>query len=413
MAKIRTRKRGKTYSYIFEAGRDENGKRKVVEKGGFATQDEAYDAGVDAYADWKHGNIGITTERVTVDAFFSQWLEAYVAKSVTDSTYATYVDIYKNRIKPYFNNTILQDLQPANVAAWLNKLYDKGYSYKSISAARGMLMHGCNYAVYPSNLISTNPVTLVKVPRKAPKNIVKRTIISKEEYDALISQHPMNDRYRIPIVLAYHTGMRISEIIGLEWEKVNLEDGTITVDRQLKRVQGIGYVFGDLKTKSSNRTIYLDRQLIQELTEWKEVQEANKAKAGDAYVMPYVLPPQSKVQEQSLIFDSVENATMLNLVCTSPDGHFLKHDSLSWLLKKNNLNAHSFRHTHATQLIEAGASVKDVSARLGHASVAITEDIYAKVTERMSRGTVELFEQKVLNENADKQSHADKMQTKA
>ena len=51
MAKVRTRKRGKTYSYIFEAGRDENGKRKVVEKGGFTTQDEAYDTCVDTYAD--------------------------------------------------------------------------------------------------------------------------------------------------------------------------------------------------------------------------------------------------------------------------------------------------------------------------------------------------------------------------
>ena len=54
MAKVRTRKRGKTYSYIFEAGRDENGKRNVVEKGGFATQDEAYDAGVAANAAWRN-----------------------------------------------------------------------------------------------------------------------------------------------------------------------------------------------------------------------------------------------------------------------------------------------------------------------------------------------------------------------
>jgi ATP-dependent helicase/nuclease subunit A len=89
----------------------------------------------------------------------------------------------------------------------------------------------------------------------------------------------------------------------------------------------------------------------------------------------------------------------------------MKHDSLAWLLKKNGLNAHSFRHTHATQLVEAGATIKDISARLGHASVAVTEDIYTQVTEKMSRNTVALFEDKVLRENADKQSHADKLQT--
>ena len=411
MAKVRTRKRGKTYSYIFEAGRDENGKRKVVEKGGFATQDEAYDAGVDAYADWKHGNIGITSERITVGDFITQWMGAYVAKEVSDSTYATYADIYKNRIKPYFENVVLQDLKPANVAAWLNKLYDKGYSYKSISAARGVLMHGCNYAVHPANLLSMNPVMLVKVPRQAPKNIIKRTVIGKETYDNLLKKHPINDKYRMPIVLAYHTGMRISEIIGLEWSKVNLNEGTITVDRQLKRVQGIGYVFGVLKTQSSNRTIYLDNQLIQELTEWRKVQQANKTAAGDSYIITYATPEQGKVQEQSSAFELSANAAKLDLVCTSPSGNFMKHDSLAWLLKKNGLNAHSFRHTHATQLIEAGAPVKDVSARLGHASVAITEDIYAKVTEKMSRNTVTLFEDKVLKENADKPVHADKMQT--
>jgi integrase len=221
----------------------------------------------------------------------------------------------------------------------------------------------------------------------------------------------MNDKYRMPIVLAYHTGMRISEIIGLDWSKVNLAEGTITVDRQLKRVRGIGYVFGTLKTQSSNRTIYLDKQLIQELSEWRKVQQANEAAAGDSYIIPYVTPEQGKVQEQSSAFALPPDAARLNLVCTSPCGNFMKHDALSWLLKKNGLNAHSFRHTHATQLIEAGAPVKDVSARLGHASVAITEDIYAKVTEKMSRNTVALFEDKVLQGNADKQIHADKLQT--
>ena len=63
MAQIRTRKRGKrgTYSYIFEAGKID-GKRKVVEKGGFPTKAAAYKAGVEAYTDFLHGNIGITSE---------------------------------------------------------------------------------------------------------------------------------------------------------------------------------------------------------------------------------------------------------------------------------------------------------------------------------------------------------------
>lgn len=66
-ATIRTRKRGKTYSYSFDAGKNPTtGKRKAIEKGGYATEQEAYDAGAAAYADWKSGNIGITSERITL-----------------------------------------------------------------------------------------------------------------------------------------------------------------------------------------------------------------------------------------------------------------------------------------------------------------------------------------------------------
>ncbi len=58
-------KKGKTFSYAFEAG-IVNGKRKVVEKGGFLTKSEAYKAGAEAYTDFLHGNIGIVSESVTL-----------------------------------------------------------------------------------------------------------------------------------------------------------------------------------------------------------------------------------------------------------------------------------------------------------------------------------------------------------
>ena len=73
----RTRKRGKTFSYIFEAGKI-NGRRKVVEKGGFATKSAALKAGMEAYVDWLHGNIGITSESITLKDFMTKWLDEIV-----------------------------------------------------------------------------------------------------------------------------------------------------------------------------------------------------------------------------------------------------------------------------------------------------------------------------------------------
>ena len=81
MATIRTRKRGRTYSYIFKAGQV-NGKRKTVEKGGFKTKEDAYNAGVDAYTDFKHGNIGIVSDHITLKAYMDNWLQGVAAVNV-------------------------------------------------------------------------------------------------------------------------------------------------------------------------------------------------------------------------------------------------------------------------------------------------------------------------------------------
>ena len=90
MATVRTRKRGKTWSYAFEAGRTDDGRRKVVERGGFSSRDEAYEAGVKAFTDWKHGSIGITSERVTLKVFLENWLTNVCTTNVKPSTLLSY-----------------------------------------------------------------------------------------------------------------------------------------------------------------------------------------------------------------------------------------------------------------------------------------------------------------------------------
>ena len=80
MATVRTRKRGKTYSYIFEAGKTPEGKRKVIEKGGFASKDEAYQAGTEAFISYQHGNIGITSEKITVEKYLDLYCTYHRSK---------------------------------------------------------------------------------------------------------------------------------------------------------------------------------------------------------------------------------------------------------------------------------------------------------------------------------------------
>ena len=93
------------------------------------------------------------------------------------------------------------------------------------------MRHSLDYAVYPAEIIKSNPANYIKIPQKAPTNIIKRHIITQEQLAALLEEHPFGSPLYIPILILFHTGVRISELLGLTWEDVNFETKTITLRR--------------------------------------------------------------------------------------------------------------------------------------------------------------------------------------
>ena len=83
--------------------------------------------------------------------------------------------------------------------------------------------------------------------------------------------------------------------------------------------------------------------------------------------------------------------TVRALVCVDRFGLPVRYSAVQTTLKKCGLNAHSFRHTHATRLIEAGAKPVDVAARLGHTDATITQNLYTHDTEAMRQETAAIF----------------------
>ena len=71
------------------------------------------------------------------------------------------------------------------------------------------------------------------------------------------------------------------------------------------------------------------------------------------------------------------------------------------MLRQAGVNAHSFRHTHATQLIEQGAQAKGVAARLGHANTQITKNLYTHNTLKLQEETAAIFDE-ILQTNSPK-----------
>ena len=391
MAKLRARKRGKTWSYNFDA-LTLDGKRKIVEKGGFKTKKEAYDAGTLAYASYKNGNIGIVTEKIACKDFFDKWLN--VKKKEVK---ATSFDAIGRRIKklvPYMGEIKLQSLRPRDVDGVISILADEGYSHNTLSAILRTLKNALDYAVYPCELLQNNPARLIKVPKRAPKEVIKRQVIGREKLNELLTVYPFGHQFYMPIIIAYHTGMRLGEVLGLCWDAVDLEKRKISVIRQLTQTSK-GLYFGTPKTKTSVREILIDSRLVSVLKEWKKAQAQNELTQGASYFHAYE-DEKGGLWQISKNQDPPEGFILRRLICVDKSGKTVSRQGIARAFRKYGVNFHSLRHTHTTMLIEGGAIAKDVAARLGHTDATITQNLYTHDTEEMQKNTVELFENLIL-----------------
>ncbi len=389
MGTVRTRKRGKTFSYIFEAGHV-NGRRKVIEKGGFPTKEAAYTAGVQAFTDWQHGGIGLTSTRIRLRDFADLWLKNVARLNVRTSSLVSYKARLRRHVYPILGDTYIQDLTPSAIANWMNKQAEDGFSYSTLKTAHGLLKSILNYAVYPGCLINSNPAIYIKVPRNAPRNLVKRTIIPPERMREILTRYPVGHHIRIILLLLYNTGMRIGEVLGLTYPAIDFEHRVIHVKIQFQGPMRPARL-APVKTSSSVRDIPIDSGLLRELEEWRAIQSERRERNGGLYNDVFA-DQEGILIQQSHALPPPKDAHPVQLVCTQDNGRFMRAAYVWSALHKEGLNAHSFRHTHATLLIEAGAPVKGVSARLGHAKTDITQDLYTHRTEQMAHDTERVFE---------------------
>lgn len=217
---------------------------------------------------------------------------------------------------------------------------------------------------------------------------------------------------------AYYTGLRISEVFGLTWEDIDLENKTLRVDRNIVKKNQEGgtkrrlikgqstavWYFGPCKTPACYRTIDIGDTLVKALKDFKEEQEIYKEQYGDMYMKHYakeVINPYTKKPEIKIVSAHAEIEVALpevHLVFVKNNGNFEGNDTCKYPFKVIHYELgipcrfHDFRDTHATRLIEAGADIKAVSKRLGHSTIETTYNIYVRVTVQMEEEVVSKFE---------------------
>lgn len=197
--------------------------------------------------------------------------------------------------------------------------------------------------------------------------------MSDKQTVELIKKAQNTDIY-VPVMLAIYTGARRGEILGLRWNNVDLEKGSIKIiDNLCATTEGL--ILKQPKTESGIRTIAISSTLVKILKKHKVSQIKNKIRLGASYK---------------------DN----NMVCCYEDGHLFNPKRFSAkfneLLKKNNLpliRFHDLRHSHASLLVKMGVQPKEISSRLGHSNIGITMDLYSHLYEETDRKVANMFDE--------------------
>ncbi len=359
---IRIKKRNRTFSFAFEAGKHPTGKRRVIEKGGFPNAEEAMRAGIDTRRLWLTEKLSGARENPSVKDFLDSYLTR-ISCDIRASSLKAYRS-HTRTIAALLENKKIRDITPEDIDALMITFVKKGASYQTIRARLCFLKRAFAHAVYPLRLISENPAAYARIPRSAPQKCIRRKIISAGEYSALLKKYPYGHPLHLPIVLAYHTGMRCGELLGLTWQNVDLSGHRIHVTCQRQKLPGKPDALVPPKTKTSVREIPIDRKLVKLLSRWKKSQNRYKKKESNP----------------------------LQFVCTKTNGTPSSRSAFERALKAAGLNSHSFRHTHATRLAEHAAPFKDIAVRLGHASTVLAENLYTHHTDQMSLETIAILD---------------------
>ena len=229
--------------------------------------------------------------------------------------------------------------------------------HRNVSDCHGVL-HAALDDALRMGIVIRNVADMVHPPRK---NQTEMHIFSVDEMTRFLSQ-VSGDRFEALYILAFTSGVREGELLGLRWQDVDFPGRTIQIRQAVQETDDDKFTLAEPKTSYSRRTIPLPETTMQTLAEHWKRQIIESERMGDKW-----------------------NST-LNLVFPNGYGTIMIPHNITKRSFKRHLLAvgmpravrfHDIRHTHATQLLAMGVNVKAVSERLGHADVATTLRTYA------------------------------------
>lgn len=357
------------YKFTVYAGKDETtGKSIIIRKQGFKTLKQAKQALLNVQQAILNGDyLPISEKRLTYKELFGEWWALY-EKSVKQSTAYSCKMQFRVHVLPYFGSKYIDKISVIDCQRWLNKLATEyPTSFKETKARASRVL---DYAI-KLGILDRNPFKLVTMP-KAQKKERPENFYTKDELRRFLEQARKESyqKYAMFRLLAF-SGMRIGELLALNWADIDLTAGTVAINKTLSRNASGSICINDTpKTSSSTRIVTLDAETLAVLGEWRRRQLNNVIYLGT----------------------SKDNLAFSNPVTGD---RFVPSTLNDWVRKIAKLagikaiTPHGFRHTHASLCFAAGLSMQDVKERLGHSSITTTMDIYTHVTREQNKASAE------------------------
>lgn len=361
---------GKEYTY-WEArvttGRDPGTGKQIQRSFTGKTQKEVREKMQAAAVEVNQGTY-TAPSKLTVGQWLDIWQRDYLS-SVKPKTVVTYSQNIRNHLKPAMGAIRLEELATPIIQQLYNSL-SEDHAPKTVKNVHGVLHKALQQAVKVGYL-RFNPADACELPRMERKEIHPLDDAAIAAFIRAVQGH----RFEAVYLTMLFTGLRRGEVCGLTWDCVDLERGTITINKQLQNVTGQPGEFRLVSTKNSKgRTITAAPSVIAMLKKHRARQLRDRLRAGPVW------------QDNGLVFCNEAGEHL------SPNTVYHNFKRLAASIGLPDARLHDLRHSYAVAALRAGDDIKTVQGNLGHHAAAFTLDVYGHVTEEMKQASADRME---------------------
>ena len=277
------------------------------------------------------------------------------------ATYSSYAAMIKKPVGPYFRqrNLTLRELEARHLQMFYSEMLRR-VTPNTVIHYHAVIHSALKYAVKTDMLIQ-NVADKVDRPRK---NSFQPVFLSADEMQKMF-EALRGTKLELPVLVAAFYGLRRGEVVGLKWDAIDFEQGTISVKRTVTStiIDGKYQEFEQqsAKTKSSLRTLPLIGSFREYFMQVKEAQELNKQVCGNCYNYEY----------DGFVFVDELGERMRVEYLTNAFPKFLESHGL------RRMRFHDLRHSCASLLLANGVPLKQIQEWLGHSDIGTTANIYS------------------------------------